>query len=177
MRALIALVLSGLLLAGCVPVGAGQDQAIIEVPLGDVPTDETASTSAAAPEGPVTPVLPQTPPQTAQSAPEPEPEPQPEPEPAPDLTPELVPPTPSEPLAQARARAACVEQGGLFSRRGAGLFACVQQTRDGGRQCRQNSDCQGVCLARSGTCAPFTPLYGCQEVFTGPGRRETLCLE
>ena len=61
--------------------------------------------------------------------------------------------------------------------RATGVFACVHPTRDAGRRCDAASDCEGLCLARSGTCAPLAPLYGCQDVYTLPGRRETLCTE
>jgi hypothetical protein len=34
-----------------------------------------------------------------------------------------------------------------------------------------------MCLARSGTCAPIMPLFGCNEVLDKQGRRVTLCIE
>ncbi len=74
-------------------------------------------------------------------------------------------------------RAACTRSGGNFMPRGTGFFACVFQTQDAGRQCDEASDCEGACLARSRTCAPMQPLFGCQEVFTSPGRRETVCTD
>lgn len=77
----------------------------------------------------------------------------------------------------AQQRAACTREGGQFMPRGTGLYACVHRTQDAGRQCDEGSDCEGVCLARSRTCAPMQPLYGCQEVFTTLGRTETLCTE
>lgn len=165
MRVLLGLLLAGTVLAAC--VSAGGDQTIIEVPLGDIPAGEVAGDATAEPAS-----VPESEPE-----PEPEPAPEPTPEPAPDLTPEPAPPVPSEPPAQARARAACDDQNGLFTRRSEGLYTCVQRTRDGGQQCSQRSDCDGECLARSGTCTPFTPLFGCHEVLSGPGRRETVCLD
>lgn len=74
-------------------------------------------------------------------------------------------------------RAACTREGGQFLPRGTGFFACVFQTQDAGRQCDEASDCEGACLARSRTCAPMQPLFGCQEVFTTAGRRETVCTD
>jgi len=74
-------------------------------------------------------------------------------------------------------RAACTREGGQFMPRGTGFFACVHRTQDAGRQCTASSDCEGMCLARSRTCAPMQPLFGCQEVFTTVGRRETVCTE
>jgi hypothetical protein len=91
------------------------------------------------------------------------------------VQPEPVP-TPEPPLL-ARQRAACAETGGHLMPRGSGFFACVQPTGDAGRSCDASADCEGLCLARSGTCAPLHPLFGCHDVFTLPGRRETLCTD
>ncbi|MCB1391451.1 MAG: hypothetical protein KDK12_20260 [Rhodobacteraceae bacterium] len=85
-------------------------------------------------------------------------------------------PEPEAPLL-AQQRRACQRSGGQLMPRTAGIYACVHATRDAGRQCDEARDCEGLCLARSGTCAPFVPLYGCQEVLTLRGRRETLCTD
>lgn len=90
--------------------------------------------------------------------------------------PEAVLPPPDPPML-AQQRAGCLRAGGVLVERAAGVRSCVTPTRDAGQRCIAASDCEGVCLARSGSCAPFQPLFGCQEVFTLPGRRETLCLE
>lgn len=72
----------------------------------------------------------------------------------------------------------CERRGGRWSRIGdTQSRTCVQRTRDAGKQCRRDRDCDGVCLARSGTCAPVTPLFGCNEVMQDDGRRMTQCLE
>jgi len=105
------------------------------------------------------------------AVPEREPQPEPPPEAAPEPTPE-----PEAPML-AQQRLLCQQTGGQLMPRAAGIYACVHPTRDAGRSCNAARDCEGLCLARSGTCAPFAPLYGCQEVFTLPGRRETLCTE
>jgi hypothetical protein len=71
----------------------------------------------------------------------------------------------------------CEKQGGSWSRIGkTKARTCVQRTRDAGKQCKRDRDCDGVCLARSGTCAPVTPLFGCNEVVQDDGRRMTQCL-
>ncbi len=57
-----------------------------------------------------------------------------------------------------------------------GVHVCVKPTRDGGKQCHKETDCQDQCLARSGTCAPITPLLGCNEILDKVGRRSTLCI-
>ena len=73
---------------------------------------------------------------------------------------------------------ACEKKGGRFSKAGAsGAYVCEHQTRDGGKRCSKESDCQGLCLARSGTCSPVTPLFGCQEIFQQDGLRVTQCME
>ena len=88
-------------------------------------------------------------------------------EPAPEAAP---PPSP--------AAAACKKKGGRYIKTGSGdLRACVKVTGDGGKSCRRETDCTGSCLARSGTCAPVTPLFGCNEILQADGRRVTLCLD
>lgn len=102
-------------------------------------------------------------------------------DPAPTPTPTPPPPTPTpappEPPLLARQRAECAAANGVLTPRGPGVSACVMPTRDAGRACDADADCEGLCLARSGTCAPLAPLFGCHEVFTAPGRRETLCTD
>ncbi|MEZ5912412.1 MAG: hypothetical protein R3D84_09480 [Paracoccaceae bacterium] len=74
-------------------------------------------------------------------------------------------------------RTACEADGGSFQPTSNGTMACVRFTRDGGKQCDRASQCQGDCLARSGTCAPITPLFGCQEIFQDDGTRITECVQ
>jgi hypothetical protein len=57
------------------------------------------------------------------------------------------------------------------------LRTCVFTTRDSGKQCTRSNQCEGACLARSGTCAPFRPLIGCHEVLQDNGIRATQCIE
>ena len=57
-----------------------------------------------------------------------------------------------------------------------GANYCASLTRDGGKQCHKKTDCQGQCLARSGTCSPIAPLYGCNDIFEKDGRMVTLCI-
>lgn len=88
-----------------------------------------------------------------------------------------APPAPGENPLLAQQRAACAREGGRLQSLPSGLVTCIRTTRDAGRACTGASDCEGVCLARSGTCAPITPLYGCHEVLLSPGSRVTQCLE
>jgi hypothetical protein len=73
---------------------------------------------------------------------------------------------------------ACLKRGGKWVGTGSsGLMACVRTTRDAGKTCRRQADCQGYCLARSRSCAPYTPLFGCNEVLGPNGERSTICLD
>ena len=87
--------------------------------------------------------------------------------------PSAPPPLPPALAAEARA---CAQSGGTLRPRGlAGLWSCVRATRDAGRACSSGSDCEGECLARSRTCAPLDPLFGCHEVLDRAGWTQTLC--
>jgi hypothetical protein len=98
----------------------------------------------------------------------------------PDATPpadtapaEVVPAVPKSPEQET-----CERKGDSWSRVGDNQSqACVHITRDAGKQCRRDRDCESVCLARSGTCAPLSPLFGCNEVLQDDGRRMTQCLD
>lgn len=73
---------------------------------------------------------------------------------------------------------ACVKTGGSWVAAGkSGAKTCVRSTRDSGQQCNRQSQCEGLCLARSGSCAPVVPLFGCNEIFQNDGQRVTLCID
>jgi hypothetical protein len=73
---------------------------------------------------------------------------------------------------------ACEKSKGQFVKAGkSAALTCVRPTRDGGKHCTKAGDCQGVCLARSQTCSPFTPLFGCQDILQDNGLRITECIE
>ncbi|MFN4203421.1 MAG: hypothetical protein ACK4GM_10230 [Tabrizicola sp.] len=96
-------------------------------------------------------------------------------EPAPAAQPEPV--APVAPL-KSEAQVACEKQGGSWYKIGKGeKRACVRQTKDSGKRCERESQCEGVCLAKSGTCSPFKPMYGCNEILQDNGARVTLCLD
>ena len=71
----------------------------------------------------------------------------------------------------------CEETGGRWGRGGLAGFVCYREPPDAGRQCRAESDCTSLCLARSGTCAPVAPFFGCHEVLTDTGARATVCID
>lgn len=75
-------------------------------------------------------------------------------------------------------RKACERRGGNWALTpGKNAFACFLQTRDANKRCDSADDCSGLCLARSRTCAPVDPLFGCHEILTSEGVRQTLCVE
>mgnify|MGYP000736834815 CR=1 FL=1 len=90
-------------------------------------------------------------------------------EPVPDAAPE-PPPDP--------ATLACRASGGqmLPGPLGQGRV-CVRPTGDSGRACASATDCSEACLARSRTCAPFTPLLGCHEILDRAGRPLRQCIQ
>ena len=75
-------------------------------------------------------------------------------------------------------RAACLARGGQFARGGiAGQYVCFITPKDAGQACSASTDCEGLCLARSRSCAPVKPLFGCNEVLTRSGQVSTLCVD
>ena len=106
--------------------------------------------------------------------------PEAKPGPAPSLAATPAPEMPvAEPATQkSTAQLVCEKKGGIWGNAGsAKLQSCIKRTRDGGKQCRKAGDCESACLARSGTCAPVKPLFGCNEILQKDGSRVTLCLD
>lgn len=70
----------------------------------------------------------------------------------------------------------CTRTGGRMVKAGiTGAMTCLRDTRDSGKQCRKAGDCEGDCLARSGTCSPVIPLFGCHEILLNEGQKARLC--
>ena len=97
-------------------------------------------------------------------------------------------PVPAEPAAVAEvptapprmvsaAEKTCLAQGGSWGPAGKAGETCVKLTKDSGKQCDVESDCEGYCLARSKTCAPFTPMFGCNDILQDNGVQVTLCID
>lgn len=75
-------------------------------------------------------------------------------------------------------QAACVSRGGQFARAGmAGGYTCFHTPRDAGQMCAKASDCESACLARTRSCAPITPIFGCFDVLGESGRPARLCVD
>lgn len=73
---------------------------------------------------------------------------------------------------------ACERKGGRYAPWGKSTaMVCFTTPRDAGKACRKSTDCTAGCLARSRTCAPMTPIYGCTELLNDLGGRVTECLE
>jgi hypothetical protein len=106
--------------------------------------------------------------ETEEAAPE-----APPPEPLPAAAPVEIDPANTDLLDSDRV--ICEAKGGRWSRAGGG-FTCITPTADANNQCRAAADCEGYCLARSGTCAPFTPLYGCHDIIAPSGGMQTVCI-
>ncbi|AJE48266.1 hypothetical protein [Celeribacter indicus] len=85
----------------------------------------------------------------------------------------------ADPAVTASEKRACEARGGEFRSGGmAGFLTCFTTPKDAGKSCKASGDCgTGKCLARSGTCAPITPLFGCNEILDAQGRRVTLCVD
>jgi len=131
--------------------------------------DITTTTLDAAPVDAATPATPAaaTKPPPARPAP---------PEAEPDAAP--IPDPVATPIPKTDAQIACEKQKGTWARTGDGeTRACIHTTRDGGKRCDSKSDCDGECLARSGTCSPIKPLFGCNEVLMDNGAQVTLCID
>ena len=92
--------------------------------------------------------------------------------------PEEVAPGTFDPGLVERQRAQCEESGGRWGSGGQeGRLVCFLVTPDANASCNSASDCEGLCLARSRTCSPVTPFFGCHEVLNGRGAAQTLCIE
>ena len=87
-----------------------------------------------------------------------------------------VPDATPVPAMVTEARTQCERDGGTWALRGSALFTCYRPTRDANQSCSAGTDCEGLCLARSRTCAPVTPFLGCHEVLTDGGTRATRCV-
>jgi hypothetical protein len=87
-------------------------------------------------------------------------------------------PTPPPAGPKSPQQLACERGGGRYVAAGSsGARACVRPTRDAGKRCDREGDCEGQCLARSQSCAPIRPLFGCNDVLQADGRRVTLCVD
>lgn len=174
------------LLAACQTGGPGKGpagaaggvtpNAVTGDPIEVTPLDAPPEAGAEAPDETEAAGAERAAPQVTPPGPEAEAEPEAEvapPDPAPKADLEEVPETP-----KSERQLACEKKKGVWSKIGKGdLRACVFMTKDSGKSCDKESDCEGVCLARSRTCSPAKPLFGCNEILQDNGARVTLCIE
>ncbi|MDJ0824631.1 MAG: hypothetical protein QNJ16_03925 [Rhodobacter sp.] len=141
------------LLMSCQQLGFGQ----AEAPAADPPAAEA--------EAEAPPAATEAPPAATEAPPAPAPTPDP-------------PRAPEAPPQSSAAQDACEKKSGNFIRVGqTGARVCQTRTRDANKVCTASSQCDGVCLARSGTCSPVTPLLGCNDIVTDSGGMATVCLD
>ncbi len=77
-----------------------------------------------------------------------------------------------------RQRSQCEENGGRWASGGeSGRLVCYLVTKDANKTCSRAGDCEGLCLARSRSCAPLTPFFGCHEILGERGDIQTLCID
>ena len=172
----MAVLAGALALAACVVGGPGGDRAKAPNPItgGEIEVTVLDAPPAAKPAAP--PVAEAPPADRPATGPKPRPG-----TPAPAAAAEIPPPEAAAPVPEAQksaAHLACEKKGDLWVKAGtSGAFACVKRTGDAGKRCTTGKQCQGECLARSGTCAPYRPLFGCNDIFQDDGVRMTLCLD
>jgi len=159
MIARLLLVATLALLMGCDGLPGSFKRAAADVDA-TAPTEATAETAGEAEEA--TPEA-DAPDSKGEAEANPAPEPTSKPEPKADRN--------------AAARAKCLAGGDLFSKTKTGAFVCVSRTRDSGKTCTGSGQCEGSCLARSGTCSPVTPLVGCHDIVTDNGGMSTVCID
>ena len=74
-------------------------------------------------------------------------------------------------------KTACLETGGTWGRGGIlGLQQCFPNYSDAGKSCNRDSDCQGMCLADTRTCAK-TFSFGCISHLNDDGNLEEICID
>lgn len=77
-----------------------------------------------------------------------------------------------------QAREACEAEDGRWGTAiNRDLFVCYKDQPDANQSCRAEGDCAGFCLARSRTCSPVTPFFGCHQVLSRAGLPQTVCVE
>jgi len=77
----------------------------------------------------------------------------------------------------AQQKVECLEAGGTWGRGGIlGLEQCFPNYSDGGKSCNRDSDCQGMCMADTRSCAPSFS-YGCLSYLNDEGKVEEICID
>lgn len=83
-----------------------------------------------------------------------------------------------DPNAGEAAKQSCLAKGGDYRSGGiAGLMVCFETPKDAGKSCAKATDCESQCLARTKSCAPIKPLFGCHAILDSSGREVTICVD
>lgn len=80
------------------------------------------------------------------------------------------------PLSPDQAKARCERTDGRWGGKQGQTMLCFHTPPDAGKACSKASDCSAGCLAKSRSCAPVTPLIGCQDLLDDDGRVVTQCV-
>ena len=71
----------------------------------------------------------------------------------------------------------CKADAGQWVRAGLrNALVCIRPTADGGAACSASEQCVGLCLAKSGTCAAETPMFGCIPILEN-GQEIVICVD
>ena len=181
-RSLLMLALALPLLAACqlsLPGGSRDTAAAANPITGGAIAVTTLDGPAPAAETADAPALTADSPALASAAPSARPQPKPAATPTAEEAAAPEPAAPAVPQASKSAsQIACEDDGGRWARAGESIaMTCIRTTRDAGKRCDSKTDCDGECLARSRTCSPIKPLYGCNPVLMDNGAEVTLCIE
>lgn len=96
-----------------------------------------------------------------------------------------------DPAAQSAREEECRATGGEWGRFGAiahlcGIYSCAPRTADGGKPCRNRTDCEYLCVARrpaalgsdaTGECAAVRSPFGCTTQVDGGRIVGTVCMD
>jgi hypothetical protein len=82
------------------------------------------------------------------------------------------------PIPSSPEEVACRAKGGQWGKAGKlAAMTCYVPSKDAGKSCSRQSDCTSQCLARSRTCAPIWPIFGCSDVLQNDGSLVKLCID
>ncbi len=54
---------------------------------------------------------------------------------------------------------------------------CARPEPDAGKRCSDSAECSGLCLAKTRTCSPVTPYFGCHEILGAGGAPAVICVD
>jgi hypothetical protein len=84
--------------------------------------------------------------------------------------------TTTTPTAGGTSDAACAATGGKMVTGLAGPV-CAKVTKDAGKACTSNDQCETNCLAETKTCAPTSPYFGCFATLENGVETPMMCVD